>query len=292
MRAVGVERTKDASVAVWGVLNVTPDSFSDGGRFLATDAAVQHARRMLAEGADVIDVGGESSRPRGGTYGAGAELVDVDEELARVLPVVERLAGELGARVSIDTVKPEVACRAVRAGAEVINDVSCGRSEGLLAVAAELGAELVLMHNRRRGEVTPENTRYDDVVEDVVGELMAAVDRAATLGVARERIWVDPGIGFAKTAEQSALLLAHVKALACTGHRVLVGPSRKSFIARLAPAPDGSEPAPGQREGGTAAAVTAAVLGGAAAVRVHDVRVMRQAARVAEQLRTMGERAR
>ncbi|MFW6087479.1 MAG: dihydropteroate synthase [Myxococcota bacterium] len=285
MRAVGVVRTQGASVAVWGVLNVTPDSFSDGGRFISTAAALDHASRMLAEGADVIDVGGESSRPKGDTYGAGAPPVSGDEELARVLPVVERLVGDLGARVSIDTVKPEVARRALAAGARIVNDVSCGRSEALIAAAAEADADLVLMHNRGRGEVTPDNARYDDPVRDVVSELLAAVDRAVSLGMAAERIWVDPGIGFAKTPSQSAAILANTSALVATGYPVLVGPSRKSFIARIAPHADGSEPGPDERLGGTAAALTGAVLGGAHAVRVHDVAVMRQAVRVAEVLR-------
>lgn len=288
MPTVGVAQTKDASVGIWGVLNVTPDSFSDGGLFARPEAAVAHARRMLAEGAGVIDVGGASSRPSGATYGAGASAVAPAEEIARVQPVIERLVGELGARVSIDTVEPEVARQALRSGARIVNDVSCGRSEGLLAAAAEAGAELVLMHNRGRGEVDARNTRYDHLVREVVNELAAAVDRAVSLGMPREAIWLDPGVGFAKTAAQSAALLARTDALVATGHRVLVGPSRKSFIARLAPLPDGSEPAPGDRMGGTAAAVTVAVLGGAHAVRVHDVATMRQAVRLAEALRDAG----
>jgi dihydropteroate synthase len=279
-----VARRRDPKVALWGVLNVTPDSFSDGGRFADVDAALAHARRMMAEGADVIDVGGESSRPPGGAYGEGARPVSEDEERARVVPVVERLAGELGACVSVDTVKAGVARAALAAGARIVNDVSCGRSEALLAVAAEAGAELVLMHNRRRGEVDATNTGYDDVSRDVVRELKAAVERAVTLGVPRELIWLDPGIGFAKTAVQSAELVGRLGGLVATGHRVLVGPSRKSFIARLAPHADGAEPAPQDRVGGTAAAVAAAVLAGAHGVRVHDVAVMHQAVRMAEAL--------
>ncbi|MFW5920714.1 MAG: dihydropteroate synthase [Polyangiales bacterium] len=266
------------------MLNVTPDSFSDGGRFDDPEAALSHARRMIAEGADVIDVGGESSRPAGKTYGQGAAHVEAEQERARVVPVVERVAGGLGARVSIDTVKASVARAALAAGATIVNDVSCGRSEELLAAAAEGGADLVLMHNRGRGEVDENNTRYRDIVADVVGELREAVARAEAMGVERERVWVDPGIGFAKTSAQSATLLARTAELVATGHRVLVGPSRKSFIAELAPGPDGARPAPDERAGGTAAAIAVAVMGGAHAVRVHDVAVMRQAALVARAL--------
>jgi dihydropteroate synthase len=287
---VGAHRREDGSrVAIWGVLNVTPDSFSDGGRYLDVGAAVEHARHMCAEGADVIDVGGESTRPPGATYGEGARPVPADEERERVVPVIERLVTELGARVSIDTVKAEVARAAVAAGARIVNDVSCGRSEALLRAASEAGAELVLMHNRGRGEVDAAHTGYDHTFRDVVRELMAAVDRAVALGMPRDRVWIDPGLGFAKTAEQSVALLGRVQDLRATGCRVLVGPSRKSFIARVAPLADGSEPPPEDRVGGTAAAVAAAVLGGADAVRVHDVAVMRQAVRVAEAIRKSRE---
>lgn len=268
---------------IWGVLNVTPDSFSDGGLYASAEAAVSHARRMLAEGADVIDVGGESTRPAGQAYGAGAPEVAIEEELARVVPVISRVYRELGGRVSIDTTKAEVARAAIAAGASIVNDVSCGRSDDLLRVTAEAGyVELVLMHNRGRGEVTPENTQYQDVVVDVRDELLAAVERAVAAGVAADRIWIDPGIGFAKTAKQSAALLAHTRVFVDTGRRVLVGPSRKSFIAQLAPGADGSVPAPLERMGGTAAAVTLAAWLGAHAVRVHDVAAMRQAVRIAE----------
>lgn len=270
---------------VWGILNVTPDSFSDGGRFAETGVAVAHARRMLAEGADVVDVGGESSRPPGRIYGEGARPVPADEEAARVVPVVERLVGELGARVSVDTVKGEVARRALAAGAAVINDVSGGDDPELLAAVAEAGAELVLVHNRGRGEVTPDNTRYDDVVCDVVSEVMGRVSRAVEAGVDRRRIWIDPGIGFAKTAAQSLELIARTAKLVETGQPVLVGSSRKSFIAELAPGPGGERPGPLDRWGGTAATVTVAVLAGARAVRVHDVAPMRQAVLLAEAVR-------
>jgi dihydropteroate synthase len=261
---------------VWGVLNVTPDSFSDGGAYLAHDRALAAGLAMVDAGAHVIDVGGESTRPSGKTYGE-VRAVSLEEELARVLPVVRGLV-ERGVSVSIDTTKPEVAAQACALGARYVNDVSCGRTEALLLRTAEAGAQLVLMHNRGRGERSAENVRYVDVVSEVRAELLLAVERAQRAGVARERIWIDPGIGFAKTAQQSIALLARTDALVATGQRVLVGPSRKSFIAELAKDAHGAAPPALSRMGGTAATVAMAVLLGAHAVRVHDVAEMRQAA--------------
>lgn len=236
---------------------------------------------MLDEGAHVIDVGGESSRPAGKTYGEGFAQVSAQEELARVLPVVEALVS-WGARVSIDTVKAEVARGTLAAGAAVINDVSCGRSEALLeAVAASPDAELVLMHTRGRGECHGDNVRYGDVVQEVRDELMVALERAERCGLKRERVWLDPGIGFAKTAAQSLALLSRIDVLLATDQRVLVGPSRKSFIGEIARDASGAVPPAGRRLGGTAAAVTVAVLAGVQAIRVHDVAEMRQAAELA-----------
>jgi dihydropteroate synthase len=266
---------------LWGVVNVTPDSFSDGGKFSTPELAIAQARRLRADGADVIDVGGASSRPRGTLYGAGAPPVSAEDERGRVLPVVAALAGA-GARVSIDTTKPEVARAAIAAGASIVNDVSCGASLALLDAAAELNAEYVLMHTRGGGEVEPPNTVYGDVVGEVRDELLAAVARAEARGIARDKLWIDPGIGFAKTAEQSAALLASASVLVATGLRVLYGPSRKGFIAELAPLASGERPGPAAREAGTLAAVTALVLQGVAAVRVHDVAATRQAVLIAE----------
>ena len=232
---------------------------------------------MVHEGASVVDVGGESTRPKGKTYGEGARAVSAEQEALRVLPVVEALVRE-GVRVSIDTTKAEVARSACRAGASVINDVSCGTSEALLRVAAEAGVELVLMHNRGRGECAGANVQYADVVEDVKAELLQAVERAVAAGVDRTRIWLDPGLGFAKTARQSLALLARTDVLVASGYRVLVGPSRKSFIGELAKTASGQMPSASERLGGTAASVTAAVVLGAHAVRVHDVAEMWQAA--------------
>lgn len=261
---------------LWGVINVTPDSFSDGGRFLDAEAAIAHGKRLLEEGADVLDVGGESSRPAGKAYGDGFTTVSATEEIARVVPVIEQLAGELRARVSIDTVKPEVAEAALRAGAAIVNDVRCAQTPALAEVAAAGGAEYVVMHNRGRGEVRPPHTNYDDVVSEVLEELLRGARRVEAAGVPRASVWLDPGLGFAKTAPQSLALLRSLGRFQKTGYRVLVGPSRKSFIGELAPDPSGGAPSADDRLGGTAAAVAHCVTARVEAVRVHDVHVMRQ----------------
>jgi len=286
--AQGQTRVEDggrlARVQVWGVLNVTPDSFSDGGCFLDPAMALRQAQRMLDDGADVIDVGGASSRPRGALYGLGAAPVSVAEELARVLPIVRALALR-GAPVSIDTTQPAVAAAALEAGARIVNDVSCAASDALLDAVAAHGADYVLMHTRGGGEVEPANTQYGDVVIDVLEALRRAVERLERRGIARDKLWIDPGLGFAKTAEQSLALLRATPAFVRTGLRVLSGPSRKGFIAEVARLPNGDRPAPAARDAGTAAAVAVAVLGGAHAVRVHDVAAGRQAALLARALR-------
>jgi len=264
------------------VLNVTPDSFSDGGEYLASDAALRRGLELVRQGADIIDVGGESTRPAGATYGVGYAAVSVNQELERVVPVIERLAKETTARISIDTTKPEVAEAALRAGASIVNDVSGGSAQRLLEITAAADAELVLMHNRNQGQIEGGNVEYKDVLVEVLDELRQRVDRAEAAGVKSESIWLDPGIGFAKDAEQSMTLLAQTAAFVDTGYRVLVGPSRKSFIAAYATRPGEPPPGPADRLGGTAAAVTLAVLAGAQGVRVHDVEVMAQAVRIAE----------
>lgn len=266
---------------IWGVLNVTPDSFSDGGRFFGAGDALAHGRALVAEGAVVVDVGGASSRPRGQTYGAGAAPVDADEEVRRTRPIVEALVAG-GVRVSIDTTSAEVAEAALRSGATIVNDVSMGASAALLEACARHGAELVLMHTRGDGRLDAITTQYDDVVADVLAELEAAALRAIAHGVEAERIWLDPGLGFAKTAEQSLALLAATDRLVATGRPVLVGASRKSFLAAMAPDPSGALPGTDARLGGSLAAVCTAVWAGARAVRVHDVRASRQAARITE----------
>jgi len=270
---------------VWAILNVTPDSFSDGGKYLSAAAAIARAKELLDEGADVLDVGGASSRPPGKAYGAGAPHVDANEELRRVMPVIEPIVRELGATVSIDTTRPEVAREALRAGARIVNDVSTGSSAELLEVVAEAHAELVLMHNRGDGSMNAENASYQSVIDDVARELTAAAARAISVGVAAHAIWLDPGVGFAKTAADSLAVMAGIPQLLGTGYRILVGPSRKSFIAAVeAKANIVPQSLPLERSGGTAAAVAWSVACGAHAVRVHDVREARQTILVSEAL--------
>jgi len=269
---------------VWAVLNVTPDSFSDGGETFDRVAAFERAKQLIVAGADVIDVGGASSRPPGLTYGPGAGAVSLEDELSRVVPVVEQIVHELGARVSVDTTRAEVAKAALRAGATIVNDISTGASKELMQVAAEAGAELVLMHNRGDGSASADNARYRHVIDDVSAELSAAAVRASCCGVPFDNIWLDPGIGFAKAAGDSLTVMAGLPRIVQLGYRVLVGPSRKSFIAAVESNAKAPLSTPAQRIGGTAAAVVVAVQAGARAVRVHDVAVMRQAVLVTEAL--------
>jgi dihydropteroate synthase len=272
---------------IWGVLNVTHDSFSDGGRHLSPHAALAHAEKLLREGATVIDIGGASSRPAGQSYGAGAGALSAEDELRRVAPVVEAVS-KLGALVSIDTTQPLVAQRALALGARIVNDVSCAANNELLDVVAAAEAGYVVMHSRGKGEVAPPNTSYSDLIGDVAGELLKAAARALERGIARERIWLDPGVGFAKTSAQSLELLAKLERIVQLGYPVLVGASRKGFIAEVAPHADGQKPLPLEREAGSLAVLTASVWKGARAVRVHDVAQARQAVLVAEALRGAG----
>jgi dihydropteroate synthase len=258
-----------------GIVNATPDSFSDGGRFLDPAAAIAHALRLAEQGADVVDVGGESTRP-------GSPPVGEAEELRRVVPVVEGLrARGFPLPISVDTTKPAVARAALAAGADLVNDVSCLADPALARAAAEAGAPLVLMHTRGTPADMASRAVYADVVAEVAAELEAAMARAEAAGLPRARIVLDPGIGFAKTAAQSAELLARLPELRALGRPLLVGPSRKSFIGAITGAPVG------ERLPGTLAAVTAAVLAGAEWIRVHDVADARQAARVAAAIRDM-----
>jgi dihydropteroate synthase len=251
-----------------GVVNVTPDSFSDGGRFLDPEAAVAHGRRLIDQGAAILDVGGESTRP-------GAPAVEAGEELARVEPVVAGLAGA-GATVSIDTSKAVVAAAALDAGAEIVNDVTAlGADPEIAGLCAERGAGLVLMHMQGDPRTMQENPTYDDVVDDVRAFLAERLERAVAAGVAEERIWLDPGIGFGKTLDHNLELLRRLPELAQLGRPLVVGTSRKSFIAKI----DGSEV--GDRLGGTIASSVLAWRGGAAVLRVHDVREVAEALRVA-----------
>ena len=243
-----------------GVLNVTPDSFSDGGRFLDPDAAVAHGLAMVAEGADVVDVGGESTRP-------GAEPVSADEERRRVLPVVEALVPAV--RVSIDTAKASVAEAAVERGATLVNDVSASLHE----VAAAAGVGWVAMHMKGTPRTMQESPHYDDVVAEVRDYLVGRAEAALAAGV--EEVWIDPGIGFGKTLGHNLSLLRALPALVATGFPVLVGTSRKSFLGKLT----GDAPVDDRLEGSLATAVYA-MAQGAAMVRVHDVAATVQAVRL------------
>jgi len=260
---------------VMGVINVTPDSFSDGGAFADADSAIKHGRQLLAAGADLIDVGGESTRP-------GAQRVDAAEEMSRVLPVIGALAG-VGAVVSIDTMRAETAEAALAAGARMVNDVSGGLADPELPLlVARARVPYVVMHWRGHSDEMQEHTSYDDVVADVCTELAARLDAVTAAGVAAERVILDPGLGFAKLPEHNWSLLARLSELHVLGRPVLVGASRKSFLGAML---DDGRPRPvSDRDDATAAVTAAAALAGAWAVRVHDVRANADAVRVAAAL--------
>ncbi len=257
-----------SEVKIMGVVNVTPDSFSDGGLYLDPERAVAHGRRLVADGADILDVGGESTRP-------GAEAVSVDEELRRVVPVIEGLAGA-GAAISVDTSKAAVAAAALDAGAVIVNDVTALRGDPeMAALCAERGATVVLMHMLGEPRTMQDNPTYGDVVEEVGDFLAVRIAAAIAAGVEAERIWLDPGIGFGKTAAHNMELLRRLGELTALGRPLVIGTSRKSFIGQL----DGS-PADA-RLGGTIASSVLAAAEGATVLRVHDVAAMRQALSVA-----------
>jgi dihydropteroate synthase len=249
-----------------GIVNVTPDSFSDGGRFIAPEAAFAHARQLVAEGADILDIGGESTRP-------GAAPVDESEEIARVVPLIAAIRAESAIQISIDTMKPAVARAAIAAGANLWNDVAAlGFASDSLATAAELGCEVCLMHMRGEPRTMQDDPRYDDVVGEVEAWLLARAEAAMAAGVDRQKIVLDPGLGFGKTVGHNLALLAATARLAGHGYSLLVGASRKRFIAALDPGADAND-----RLGGSLAAALRAAEGGAAILRVHDVRQTRQA---------------
>ncbi|HWD08894.1 MAG TPA: dihydropteroate synthase [Actinomycetota bacterium] len=257
---------------VMGILNVTPDSFSDGGRYLDPEEAVKHARQMVEEGADIVDIGGESTRP-------GAEPVSEAEEIRRVVPVIEALA-ELPAALSVDTMKAAVARAALEAGAVIVNDVSALRVDpAMAALAADAGAGVVLMHMLGEPRTMQRDPRYGDVVAEVAAALAARARSAESAGIGRDQIVVDPGLGFGKTYDHNLALLANVASLHRLGYPVLVGPSRKNAIAA------GLRLPVGERVELTAAAVAWAVAHGAAVVRVHDVKEMVRVARMTEAIR-------
>lgn len=256
---------------VMGILNVTPDSFSDGGRFLAVDAALRRAEEMLAEGAALVDVGGESSRPRGTAYGAGAAAVPEEEERRRVVPVIEAVVRRFPeAIVSVDSHKPEVVRAALEAGAHLVNDVTGLRyTTETAALAAAAGAPLVVMHALGRPGEMPHEHRYADVVAEVRAALAGSVERARAAGV--RHVVTDPGFGFGKTTDENLRLLAAADVFVALGHPVLVGVSRKTTIGRVLGTHDAPAPVT-ERLYGTLGATAVAVLRGASLVRTHDVR--------------------
>jgi dihydropteroate synthase len=259
--------SNDTRPKIMGIVNTTPDSFSDGGLAFESASALEHARGLIQEGADLLDVGGESSRP-------GAEVVPVDEELRRVIPVIEALAHETDRPISVDTVKPDVARQALRAGASIINDIEALTHPELARVAAESDAGVVLMHMRGNPRTMQIDPRYDDVVTEVYDFLARRVDACEAIGIKRERIAIDPGIGFGKTHEHNLALLRGLDRFEALGQVILIGVSRKGFLGVLT-GRDRSHRA-------TASAVCslAAANRGARVVRVHDVGAMADAINV------------
>lgn len=260
---------------IMGIVNVTPDSFSDGGRFDTTEKAIAHGRELIAQGADILDIGGESTRP-------GATRPLVSEELDRVVPVITTLAAE-GAAVSVDTMRAEVAAAAVRAGAVILNDVSGGLADpDILRVAAAHDVVYAAMHWRAHSAEMNRHAVYDGpggVVRAVTDELSARLDDAVAAGVDLERVVIDPGLGFAKSSEHNWELLQGLETLAGLGRPILVGSSRKSFLGTLLGGPDGPRPV-GEREHANVALTTIVALEGMWGVRVHDVRASHDAIRV------------
>lgn len=258
--ADGVSLGLGERTLIMGILNATPDSFSDGGRFNSVDKAVEHARRMVEEGADLIDIGGESTRP-------GSQEVDVEEELRRVIPVVEALRRELpGVPLSIDTYKAETARQALEAGAHIINDIWGLKGDAqMAAVAAEYDCPVILSHNRHAGD-------YTELVADVASDLQGSIVLAKNAGVEDDNIWLDPGIGFAKTYEDNLHLMGRLSELSALGYPVLLGTSRKRFIRHTLQLPVGD------LVEGTGATVAAGIMQGCQIVRVHDVRAMKRIA--------------
>jgi dihydropteroate synthase len=262
-----------------GIVNVTPDSFSDGGLHADTEPAVAHGRRLAAEGAAIVDVGGESTRP-------GSEPVAVAEELARVVPVIERLAAATPALISVDTAKAAVARAALDAGAGLVNDVTALRGDpAMVALVAERGCPVCLMHMLGEPRTMQDDPRYDDVVDDVVAFLEERLTAAVAAGVREEQVLLDPGIGFGKTLEHNLLLLRHLDRIAALGRPLVLGASRKRFIGALLDA------APLERVAGTVATTVLGLARGAAVVRVHDVRPNVEALRVAKAILEAGDAA-
>ena len=252
-----------------GVLNVTPDSFSDGGQFLDANKAIEHGLQMVADGAATIDVGGESTRP-------GSAPISSDEQMRRVVPVVRRLCGQTNVPISIDTCRFDVAQAALEAGARMINDITALGDERMVELAAERRVPVVLMHIQGTPATMQTEPKYEDVVGEVLAFLLRRASRAEQIGIPKERIFIDPGIGFGKTVEHNLLLLRNIDKFAAVGYRVLVGTSRKSFIGKLT-----GKDRPADRIFGTAATVALCAAAGVSIVRVHDVAQMAEVVKVA-----------
>ncbi len=261
-----------------GVLNITPDSFSDGGEYLDSEAAIARALQLEHDGADILDVGGESTRP-------GAAAVSSEEELRRILPVIQQLRGKLRIPMSVDTRSADVAEAALDAGAEIINDVSALRADPRLAeVARHARAPLILMHMRGTPRTMQQGPFARDVIRDITVGLREAVARAKRAGLAKTQLLLDPGIGFGKKYEQNFEILARLPEFARLGCPIVIGTSRKAFLGKALAGPGSPSDQPGERLLGTAATVTASILGGAHIVRVHDVAEMVRVSRVADQI--------
>jgi len=259
---------------IMGILNVTPDSFSDGGRYLDRKTAIDHALKMVDEGADIIDIGGESTRP-------GAEPVPLEEELNRTIPVIEAISKKISVPVSIDTYKAEVARQAIQAGATIVNDISGLRFDPEMAsVVAETGAAVVVMHIKGTPRDMQKNPEYQDLFGEIIEYLRGSIEIAKKAGVPEERIIIDPGIGFGKRPEHNLQIINRLDRFSVLGRPILVGTSRKSFIGLIL-----DNLPPSERIEGTAASVAISVFNGASIVRVHDVKTMSRVVRVADAIR-------
>lgn len=260
--ACGYEIPVHRRTVVMGILNVTPDSFSDGGRYIDLDRAVEHARQMVAEGADIIDVGGESTRP-------GHEPVPLEEELSRVIPVIERVSRAVNVPISIDTYKAETARQALKTGAHIVNDIwGFKRDPEMARVVSQFGVPVILMHNREQAKT------YVSLLDDIVADLQESIGIARAHGVREEQIILDPGIGFAKTFEENLTVMRHLETVTTLGYPVLLGTSRKSMIGKTLDLPVD------ERVEGTAATVALGIAKGCSIIRVHDVQPMVRVARM------------
>ena len=256
---------------IMGILNVTPDSFSDGGEFATLEMALEQGKKLVAAGADILDIGGQSTRP-------GAVQISLEEELKRTIPVIQALRSAVSVPISIDTTSAKVARAAIEIGANLVNDISGGTFDNqMFSTVAQLQVPLILMHLRGTPETMQQLTQYDNLIIEIRDFLARQIEQAVAAGIARSHLIIDPGIGFAKTGQQNLELLRRLSEFRCLGVPVLVGPSRKSFIGQIL-----QQPIPKQRVWGTAAACCAAIAGGADILRLHDVSEMGDVCRVAD----------